>query len=85
VERAEALRNRLGSAERTGGPLTHRELDVLALLSAGRTNKQIATELFISPKTTGIHVSRIIAKLGAGNRTEAVALARAAGLLGPDG
>ncbi len=69
------------SVRTAAGPLTHRELAVLGLMAAGRTNKQIAAELFISPKTAAIHVSRILAKLGAGNRTEAVAHARQAQLL----
>ena len=73
--------NHVGSVRQTGGPLTRRELDVLGLIAAGRTNKQIAAELFISPKTAAIHVSRILTKLGAGNRTEAVARARKAQLL----
>ncbi|MDX2970893.1 LuxR C-terminal-related transcriptional regulator [Kribbella solani] len=43
--------------------LTNRERDVLRLLTSGRTNSQIATELFISPSTAGVHVSRILTKL----------------------
>jgi ATP/maltotriose-dependent transcriptional regulator MalT len=55
--------------------LTSRELDVLRLLTSGRTNSQIATELFISPSTAGVHVSRILTKLGVSRRTEAAAVA----------
>ena len=55
--------------------LTPRERDVLALLVLGRTNKQIADELFISESTAGVHVSNIIGKLGATTRTEAAAIA----------
>ncbi|MFB6721356.1 helix-turn-helix transcriptional regulator [Kribbella sp. NPDC056345] len=55
--------------------LTSREFDVLRLLTAGRTNSQIATELFISPSTAGVHVSRILAKLHVSRRTEAAAVA----------
>ncbi|MDT7726672.1 MAG: hypothetical protein QOI21_3248, partial [Actinomycetota bacterium] len=55
--------------------LTSRELDVLRLLTSGRTNSQIATELFISPSTAGVHVSRILTKLGVFRRTEAAAVA----------
>ena len=81
ARRAGAVLHRLGSPGRSDGLLTRRELDVIALVSAGRTNNQIAKELFISPKTAGIHVSRIIAKLGAANRTEAAAIGRRTGLI----
>ncbi|SNS76704.1 regulatory protein, luxR family [Geodermatophilus pulveris] len=60
---------------------TPRETEVLRLLAQGRTNRQIGAELFMSEKTASVHVSRILAKLGAGGRTEAVALAAARGLL----
>lgn len=62
-------------------PLTPRESEVLALLERGRTNGQIAAELFISRKTASVHVSNILAKLGAATRGEAVSLARDAGLI----
>ncbi|MFJ5031468.1 AAA family ATPase [Streptomyces sp. NPDC088560] len=55
--------------------LTTRERDVLRLVSAGRTNRQIAEELFISPKTASVHVSNILGKLGVSGRGEAAALA----------
>ncbi|WP_212911878.1 helix-turn-helix transcriptional regulator [Streptomyces sp. TS71-3] len=55
--------------------LTSRERDVLRLVAAGRTNRQIAEELFISPKTASVHVSNILAKLGVSGRGEAAALA----------
>jgi DNA-binding CsgD family transcriptional regulator/tetratricopeptide (TPR) repeat protein len=61
--------------------LTPRERDVLRLVAAGRTNRQIAGELFISPKTAGVHVSHILAKLGVGGRGEAAALAHRLRLL----
>lgn len=63
------------------GALTAREREVLAALAEGRTNEQIAGELYMSPKTASVHVSRILAKLGAENRTEAAAVARRIGLL----
>jgi LuxR family maltose regulon positive regulatory protein len=66
-----------GSAER----LSERELEVLRLVAAGRSNRQIAGELFVALGTVKAHVHAICEKLGAQNRTEAVALARAAGLL----
>jgi DNA-binding CsgD family transcriptional regulator len=61
--------------------LTGRELLVLRLLVAGRTNGQIGTELFISPKTASVHVSNILRKLGVSTRVQAAALAERAGLL----
>ncbi|SNX96921.1 regulatory protein, luxR family [Geodermatophilus sabuli] len=64
-----------------GAVFTPRESEVLRLLARGRTNRQIGGELYISEKTASVHVSNILAKLGAGSRTEAVALAAARGLL----
>ncbi|RBY83507.1 helix-turn-helix transcriptional regulator [Blastococcus sp. TF02A-30] len=61
--------------------LTPREQAVLALLAQGRTNRQIGAELYISEKTASVHVSNILAKLGVGGRTEAVAVAGQRGLL----
>jgi len=61
--------------------LTGRERAVLRLLAAGRTNAQIGAELYISPKTAGVHVSNILRKLGVTNRVQAAALAERAGLL----
>lgn len=60
---------------------TRRELEVLAHLAEGLTNPQIAVRLFLSPKTIGIHVSRILDKMGAHTRGEAVAIARRRRLL----
>ena len=62
------------------GRLTSREAEVLALVSSGKTNDQIAAELFMSPKTASVHVSRIITKLGVANRTEAANFAHRHGL-----
>lgn len=55
--------------------LTSRERDVLRLVAAGRSNRRIAEELFISPKTASVHVSNILAKLDVSGRGEAAALA----------
>ncbi|GGW98485.1 hypothetical protein GCM10010353_12450 [Streptomyces chryseus] len=55
--------------------LTPREQDVLRLVAAGRSNRQIAEELYISPKTASVHVSNILAKLGVSGRGEAAAVA----------
>jgi DNA-binding CsgD family transcriptional regulator len=60
--------------------LTDREREVLALVSAGRSNGQIAAALFISPKTASVHVSNILAKLGVSGRVEAAAVAHRLGL-----
>jgi DNA-binding CsgD family transcriptional regulator/tetratricopeptide (TPR) repeat protein len=60
--------------------LTPREAEVLALLAAGRSNRQIAQALFISPKTVSVHVSNILAKLGVAGRVEAAAIAHRLGL-----
>ncbi|WP_344296475.1 response regulator transcription factor, partial [Streptomyces synnematoformans] len=55
--------------------LTSREQEVLKLVTAGRSNRQIAEELFISPKTASVHVSNLMAKLGVSGRGEAAATA----------
>ena len=61
--------------------LTPREREVLQLLAEGMSNERIAQTLFMSPKTASVHVSRILMKLGAANRTEAAATARRHGLV----
>lgn len=61
--------------------LTRREREVLRLLALGHPNKRIAGELSVSERTVKFHVGSILAKLGASNRTEAIALARERGLL----
>jgi len=60
--------------------LTARELEVLRLLAVGRTNRDIAAELFISVKTASVHVSNIMSKLGVASRGEAAAIAYRLGL-----
>lgn len=65
----------------TDQSLTPREHEVLELVAEGRSNREIAMRLYISAKTVSVHVSNILAKLDAGGRTEAVALARRRGLL----
>ena len=57
---------------------------MLRLLAAGRTNAQIGSELYISPKTAGVHVSSILRKLGVSGRVQAAAMAERAGLLHPE-
>jgi DNA-binding NarL/FixJ family response regulator len=60
--------------------LTDREREVLRLLTRGLSNREIGTELFITPKTASVHVSNILAKLGAASRTEAAAIAHREGV-----
>lgn len=61
--------------------LTARQKEVLNLIATGLLNKEIADRLYISERTVKFHVSEILAKLGAGNRTEAVAIATEKGLI----
>ena len=61
--------------------LTARELEILALLAAGTPNPRIAEELVVTVDTVKKHVSHLLAKLGAANRTEAVTRARQLGLI----
>ena len=60
--------------------LTSREREVLRLLAAGRSNREIAAVLFITPKTASVHVYNILGKLGAASRTEAAAIAHREGM-----
>ena len=69
-----------GSSDESPYGLTDRELEVLRRVAAGRTNKQIAEELYISPKTASVHVSNILGKLEVTGRGEAAALAHQHGL-----
>ena len=62
-----------GSGANIVGDLTPRECEVMRALAAGRTNAQIAASLFVTDGTVKSHVKRILRKMGAGNRTEAVA------------
>lgn len=64
-----------------GPPLTSRELEVLAWVAKGATNKAIALELSLSPGTVRVHVSSILSKLGVENRTAAAHVARTRGLI----
>ena len=60
--------------------LSRRELEVLALIAEGRTNPEIGRQLFITPKTVGVHVGNILDKLGVSGRVEAAAAAIRLGL-----
>jgi DNA-binding NarL/FixJ family response regulator len=61
--------------------LTERELEVLQLVAAGKTNRQVATDLFVSVGTIKTHVNNVYRKLDAHSRTQAVSRARELGLL----
>ena len=85
VGRADALVRRIGgrgtsdesaSAGRIDANLTERELQVLTLVAQGLSNRQVAEELYISPKTASVHVSNILRKVGASSRTEAAFVLR---------
>ncbi len=66
-------------------PLSEREFEVLQLVAAGRPNREIATELFVTVDTVKKHVTHLLGKLGVANRTQAAALARSLGLVSDPG
>jgi DNA-binding CsgD family transcriptional regulator/tetratricopeptide (TPR) repeat protein len=70
----------LGESETVQLGLTPREAEVLALVAAGRTNREIGTELYVSEKTASVHVSNILRKLGVASRVEAAAVAQRVGV-----
>ena len=88
TDEASKLLRQLGAGSRGGtrldAPLSQRELEVVALIVHGLTNKEIAARLFISNKTVEHHVSQILNKLGARTRAEAVAWAIGEGISRPD-
>jgi DNA-binding CsgD family transcriptional regulator len=90
LDRLEGLRPATGATPRTSGSprnthgLTARELEVLSLVATGRTNRAIATKLFISEKTVARHVSNIFAKLAVTSRAAATAFAYEHNLLRAD-
>ena len=82
VEELAVLQRRLGGGEPVEGPaeLTPREREVVTLLAEGLTNGELATRLFISPKTASVHVSNILAKLSMTSRAEIAAYSVRSGL-----
>jgi DNA-binding CsgD family transcriptional regulator len=87
-DEAIALHDRLtGASAGTGsgsGELTAREVEVLRLVAEGLSNREIAERLYIAPKTAAVHVSNILAKVGAASRTEAATWALRTGVLADD-
>jgi DNA-binding CsgD family transcriptional regulator len=73
-----------GNVPESPDGLTAREVEVLRMLATGKSNKEIAGELFLSPKTVARHLSNIFAKIGAGTRAAATAYAYDNGLMAPD-
>ena len=80
-EPSEAWRESDGAPRRLEDPLSERELEVLTLLASGRTNSEVARDLFVSVGTVKSHTGNIYRKLDAKNRTEAIARARELALL----
>ena len=80
-ERVERRLGRRAAGELEHAGLSRREVEVLRLVSVGRTNREIARELFLSPRTIDMHVRNVLTKLGCRSRTEATRRAVELGLL----
>ncbi|MDL9979886.1 response regulator [Microbacterium sp. ASV49] len=83
IEHFTARRPRTGPADVRLGELTDREREVLTLIGRGRSNTEIAGDLFISEQTVKTHVGKVLAKLGVRDRVQAVIFAYDAGLVEP--
>ena len=70
-----------GASSRLEDPLSEREIEVLSLLASGKTNSEVAGDLFVSVGTVKSHTGNIYRKLGARNRTDALTRARKLGLI----
>ncbi len=73
---------RRAAADADGTGLSRREREVVRLVAVGRTNREIAQDLFLSPRTVDMHVRNILRKLGCRSRLEAAGRAREIGLVG---
>jgi DNA-binding CsgD family transcriptional regulator len=82
-ERVDERLGRRAARDFEQGGLTRRELEILRLVAVGRTNREIAHQLFLSPRTVDMHVRNMLAKLGCRSRTEATGRAHELGLLEP--
>jgi len=80
-ERVDRRLGRLAARELENGGLTRRELEILRLVAVGKTNREIARDLFVSPRTVEMHVSHMLSKLDCSSRTEATSKAHELGLL----
>jgi DNA-binding NarL/FixJ family response regulator len=85
IERFVGLRSPNTSLPDLAGLLTPREVEVLRLVARGRTNAEIARELFVEESTVKTHVARLLAKLGVRDRIQAVILAYETGFIQPAG
>ena len=84
AELGESVAGRLGrraEADAEGSGLSRRELEVVRLVAVGRTNREIARELYLSPRTVNMHVRNILRRLGCRSRVEAAHRAGELGLL----
>jgi DNA-binding CsgD family transcriptional regulator len=81
-ERVDERLGRRAARDLEQGGLTRRELEILRLVAVGRTNREVAHQLFLSPRTVDMHVRNMLAKLGCRSRTEATGRAHELGLLG---
>ncbi|MBA3412325.1 MAG: response regulator transcription factor, partial [Actinobacteria bacterium] len=80
-EQVEERLGRWAAGQLERGGLTRRELEILRLVAVGRTNREIAQQLFLSPRTVDMHVRNMLGKLGCRSRTEATAKAHELGLI----
>jgi DNA-binding NarL/FixJ family response regulator len=80
-EQADVRLGRRAARALAQGGLTRRELEILRFVAVGRTNREIAHQLFLSPRTVDMHVRNMLAKLGCRSRTEATGRAHELGLL----